>query len=209
MNNKDYKINRDDIYVGEVVEASSICKYKDEEKLSVRSYKPYRSMLFVVNKDKLSDDLLYDCPNYPILNITDDAICLKLKENSVVIKDAISLSSLLKYFGYSEYLTINDIIKIKKEFFTGCFAKDNCELFGYKETMAEDVEFYDFNGNLLTGKDLEKMRKRYKLEQTIGYRSFSKPNKGTLNEEYFNVLDDNTEFKPNKNEGHVKKLTRK
>ena len=199
MNNIDYKINRDDIYVGEVVEASSVCKYKAEEQLDVRSYRHYRSMLFVVNENKLSDDLLYNSPNYPILNITDDDICLNLKDNSIVIKDAISLSSLLKYFGYDEYLTIEDIKNIKKEFFTGCFAKDNCELFGYKETKAEDVEFYDFSGNLLKGKDLERMRKQYKLEQKIGYRSFHKPNKGILNEQYFDVLDENIDFKPNKN----------
>ena len=35
-----------------------------------------------------------------------------------------------------------DLIRIRHTFFTGRFAKDHCELFGYKETMAEDLTFY-------------------------------------------------------------------
>ena len=38
------------------------------------------------NEDKLSNDLLYRSPNYPILNVTDDETCLNLGENSIVIK---------------------------------------------------------------------------------------------------------------------------
>ena len=59
-------------------------------------------MLFVPNEDKLSNDLLYKTPNYPILNVTDDETCLNLGEKSIVVKDAYNLAALLEYFGYKK-----------------------------------------------------------------------------------------------------------
>ena len=141
---------RDNIYVGEVVRTDSIYRYEGDDnffrtkpgQLSTGSWKSYRSMLFVPNENKLSNDLLYRSPNYPILNVTDDETCLNLRENSIVIKDACNLAALLEYFGYKKDLTFEDIMKIRKIFFTGRFAKDHCQLFGCRETMAEDVTFY-------------------------------------------------------------------
>ena len=138
MENRKYQVNRDNVYVGKVVETDEIYRYEGDNnffianpgRLETSSHYPCRSMLFVPNKEKLSDDLLYRSPNYPILNITNDETCLSLGENSIVIKDAFNFSELLKYFGYKKDLTFNDILKIKKTFFTGKFAKDNCELFG-------------------------------------------------------------------------------
>ena len=44
----------------------------------------YPSEHFTVDDNKMANDLLYKTPVYPILNITDDDICLNLKIGSVV-----------------------------------------------------------------------------------------------------------------------------
>ena len=105
MENRKYKVCRDNIYVGEVVRTDAIFRYEGDSdflctkpgQLDIESWFSYRSMLFVPNEEKLSNDLLYKSPNYPILNITDDEICLGLREKSIVIKDACNLAILLEY----------------------------------------------------------------------------------------------------------------
>ena len=232
MENKKYVVCRDNIYVGEVVRANSIYRYEGNDnffrtkpgQLSTGSWRSYRSMLFVPNENKLSNDLLYRSPNYPILNVTDDETCLNLGKNSIVIKDACNLAALLEYFGYKKDLTFEDIIKIRNAFFTGRFAKDNCQLFGLKETMAEDVIFY-INGKEVTNpSELERRRRQFRAEQQAGHRMFSSVSEGSLPREYWDVLDsrgDNTfmdvlkcwdekmnAFAPHKQEGPVRKLKR-
>lgn len=231
MENKNYKVCRDNIYVGEVVRANEIYRYEGDtdlfhtkpDRLEINSWFSYRSMLFVPNEQKLSNDLLYRSPSYPILNITDDNTCLSLGKGSIVIKDACNLAVLLEYFGYSKELTFEDIVRIRKAFFTGRFAKDNCELFGWKEFMAEDVKFYAYGKEVTDPKELEKLRKKFRAEQQAGHRSFSGISESVLPREYFRVLDDRGDntlmdaiqwhkkmnaFTPSKVEGPVKKLTR-
>lgn len=229
MENRNYKVNRDNIYVGEVVRTDSIYRYNGDTDffrtkpgmLNTGSWFSYRSMLFVPNEELLSNDLLYQSPNYPILNVTDDNICLSLGEKSIVIKDACNLAALLEYFGYNRELTFEDILKIRNTFFTGRFAKDNCELFGRKETMAEDVTFYAYGKEVTDPKELEKRRRQFRAEQQSGHRSFSGVSEHVLPGEYWDVLDDRGDnslidaiewhekmnaFKPHKEEGLVKKL---
>lgn len=230
MENRNYKICRDDIYVGFVVRTSNIYRFEGEKNsfgyyksgmLYTDNWFPYRSMLFVPNEERLSNDLLYQSPNYPILNITDNNICLGLGENSIVIKDACNLAALLEYFGYNKDLTFEDILKIRKTFFTGRFAKDNCELFGYKETMAEDVTFFAYGKEVTDPKEVEKKRRQFRAEQQAGHRSFYGIFEHVLPSEYWDVLDYRGDkslieaikwhekidaFKPNKEEGPVKKL---
>lgn len=232
MENKNYIVCRDDIHVGEVVRIDKIYRYEGESdffktkpgQLDTGPWMSYRSMLFVPNENKFADDLLYQTPIYPILNVTDDKICLNLGKNSIVIKDACNLSELLEYFGYNKYLNFEDIMKIRKTFFTGRFAKDNCELFGWKETMAEDLTFYS-NGEIITSpRELERRRRQFRLEQKAGHRMFTGISESLLSREYWDVLDDRGDntlievingfaekmnaFKPHKQEGLVKKLTR-
>jgi len=229
MKNRNYVVCRDSIYVGELIKTSGKYIYRhnddiDEAQLSVNRWRSFRSMLFVPNENNLSDDLLYKTPSYPVLNITDDETCLSLEEDSMVIHDAYNLGDLLKYFKYEKYLSYEDIIKIRKTFFTGRFAKDNCQLFGYKETMAEDLTFY-VNGKEVTDpKQLEKMRRKFRAKQKAGHRSFTGISESQLSSKYFDVLDkrgDNSladvlshweekmnAFTPHKLEGPVKKLTR-
>lgn len=232
MENKKYLVCRDNIYVGEVVKAYNINRYevdvdlleKKSRQLDTGFWVSYRSMLFVTTDNKLSNDLLYNSPNYPILNVTDDDFCLNLEKNSIVIRNACNLAILLQYFGYKEELTYEDIMKIRKTFFTGRFAKDYCELFGYRETMAEDLTFYN-NGQVVTNtKELEKLRRKFRRDQQLGHRSFSGVSEGSLPREYFRILDDRGDnslmdvingfderinaFKPHKQEILVRKLKR-
>ncbi len=218
MENKKYVVCRDDIYVGEVVRTNSVYRYDGDRnifrtkpgQLNTDCWRPYRSMLFVPNENKLSNDLLYRSPNYPILNVTDDKTCLNLGENSVVIKDACNLAALLEYFGYQKDLTFEDIMKIRKTFFTGRFAKDNCQLFGYKETMAEDLTFYVNGAKVTNPRELEYRRRQFRADQRAGHRMFSRISTSQLPIEYFDVLDvmgDNIfAFVPDKQEGPVKRL---
>ena len=232
MENKKYVVCRDDIYVGELVRTDRITRYEGDSnffrtkpgQLDTGSWRSYRSMLFVPNEKKLADDLLYKTPNYPILNITDDETCLNLKENSIVVKDAYNLALLLEYFGYKKDLTYEDIMKIRRTFFTGNFAKKNCELFGYKETMAEDLTFYDKGKKVTNPIALAKRRMQYRLDQLTGHRMFSGVSDSPLPSEYYDVLDDRgnnsfmdvvegwdekmNAFAPHKEEGPVKKLKR-
>lgn len=175
------------------------------------------------NPESLSNDLLYQSPSYPVLNVSDDELCLSIGENKIVIKDACNLNELLEYFGYKKELTYEDIIELRRTFFTGRFAKDNCELFGYKETMVDDVTFYK-NGEIVTDpKELERRRIEFISEQKAGHRMFSSNSEGILSHDYWEVLDrlgDNSikdallwqekmnSFTPHKEEGPIKKLSR-
>lgn len=231
MENRKYKVSRDNIYVGEVVRTDRIYRYDEDTdffrtkpgQLDIGGWFSYRSMLFVPNEEKLSNDLLYQSPSYPILNITDDETCLGLGENSIIIKDACNLALLLEYFGYNKDLTFEDITRIRKTFFTGRFAKDNCELFGWKESKPEDFTYYKNGVKVTDPKELKRRIAQERRSQQAGHRVFSGVYKSVLPSEYWDVLDkmgDNdlrhaikwhekmNAFKPSKEEGQVKKLTR-
>ncbi len=231
MENRKYKISRDNIYVGEVVRTDRIYRYEVDSdffrtksgQLDTWSWFYYRSMLFVPNEEKLSNDLLYKSPSYPILNLTDDDTCLSLGEKSIVIKDACNLAELLEYFGYNKDLTFEDIMRIRKTFFTGRFAKDHCELFGWKETKPKDWTYYKNGVEITDPKELKRRIAQERKSQQAGHRCFTGISESVLPREYWDVLDkmgDNdliyafewhekmNAFAPHKQEGPIKKLTR-
>ena len=231
MENRKYVVNRDDIYVGEVVRTERIYCFEGNNayfgvnsgQLHPSGWYNYRSMLFVPDEDGFSNDLLYKSPNYPVLNITDDETCLNLGEDVIVVAGAYSMSPLLEYFGYKKDLSYDDIMKIRKTFFNGSFAKDNCELFGWKETMAEDVIFYKNGVKIEDPRELERLRKDYRRKQRAGHRSFVLTGDGPLDEDYWHVLDDRGDntllesiqwrekinaFMPHASEGKIKRLSR-
>lgn len=231
MENRKYKVSRNNIYVGEVVRTDRIYRYEGDNdlfrtkpgQLDTESWFSYRSMLFVPNEEKLSNDLLYRSPSYPILNVTDDETCLDLGEKSIVIKGACNLAALLEYFGYNKDLTFEDIMRIRKTFFTGRFAMDNCELFGWKETKPEDWTYYKNGVEVTDPKELKRRIAQERRSQQAGHRSFTGVSESVLPREYWDVLDkmgDNdlmhaikwnekmNAFVPDKQEGPVKKLTR-
>ena len=158
-----------------------------------------------------------------MLNISDDETCLNLEKNTIVVAGACSMAPLLEYFGYKKDLSYEDIMKIRKTFFTGSFARDNCELFGFKETMAEDITFYKNGEKIEDLRKIEKLRRNFRREQRAGRRMFIGTEEGALPREYWDVLDnrgDNTlkeaiewrermnAFAPHPLEGKIKKLTR-
>lgn len=227
MENKNYKVCRDDIYVGRVIRTDGIyftAKSSEKQKVTTSAYISYRSILFIPDENKLSNDLLYKSPSYPILNITDDEECLKLNGDIKVIKYAYNLSSLLQYFGYEKELTFDDIMKIRKTFFTGKFAKDHCELFGYKETKPEEYEYYKNGFKITNPVELKLYIMKEKILQLMEHKSFSSGVGSVLPSEYWNILDclgDNSltdvlsgknkrmnAFVPHKEEGPIKKLTK-
>lgn len=231
MENKKYKVKRENIYVGEVIQTSTIYRYMnntrynddDDTRLGVFSAYGCRSMLFVPDDNNFSNDLLYNSPNYPILNMTDDDICLNLDANAIVLRGCINLSPLLEYFGYDEELGYDDIEKIHKQFFNGSFAKDNALLFGFKPVMAEDLYWHKNGKKVDDPKTLKKLRRKYEWEHRGNNRRYRSVEDGPFPREYFDVLDGfgdfslleaivyhrNTDsFVPSKKEGKVKKLTR-
>ena len=141
MKNRKYVVCRDNIYVGELIKTDDIYQYERDGKKELISgaYYSLRSILFVPDEKGLADDLIYNSPKYPILNITDNQKCLSLGENSIVIQNIINLNELLEYFGYEKKLTFDDIMKIRKKFFNGYFGKNHCELFGMIENVNEDT----------------------------------------------------------------------
>lgn len=230
MRNKQYTVKRDNIYVGRVISTSSIYELADN-KIEPGGYRDLRTMLFVKDPYGFASDLLYNSPNYPILSMTDNEKVLGHHnslndlaiDNQFYIYDTCSLSELLKYFGYGEELTYEDIKEIRKRFFNGKFAKDNCELFGWKETMAEDLTFYDGDKKITDPEIIKKYQKEYRFEQKLGRRSFTSNGSAKLNREYFDKIDDIygnnsiidiidgwglkiNEFKPSRLENRIKRL---
>lgn len=109
MKNKNYAININNIYLGKVARINRI--FVDNK--AINKYEVYRSIIFTPNKNNQSQDLLYDTPNYPIINISTNE-AMKLNDNTLVVIEAFSLKKLLKYYNYNDILTINDIKKIYK-----------------------------------------------------------------------------------------------
>lgn len=231
MKNRNYKVCRENIFVGEVVKTDKVYRQSEDSlflttkagKLTTSSWFSLRSMLFVPDDELYADDLLYQSPHYPALNITDDDLCLSLGNSAILVKDSFNLNELLEYFGYEKELSYEDIINIRKTFFSGHFAMDNCELFGWKETMAEDITFYVNGQKVSDPKKLEKLRNEYRRNQGLGHRSFSGIQDSVLSREYFDILDERGDnslldaiewhermnaFKPNRKEGKIKKLSR-
>lgn len=231
MKNGKYKVCRDKIYVGEVIKTKcvyhpgriGILKQKTE-KLEVDHWRGYRSILFTLTEDNLANDLLYNSPNYPILNISDNKKCMDFDDHIILVKDAYNLSELLRYFGYNKELTYKNIIKIRKTFFSRKFVYDNCELFGYKESNPENWTYYKYGIEITDPKKIKKCIAYYKRKQLLGHRSFSSTPKNELPRECWDALIERRDstlleflscdhgkldiFAPHKHEGKIKKLRR-
>jgi len=226
MKDRNYKVCRDEVFVGQLINTDKIYHsskryrfYDDKSnELCTGVYSIYRSVLFTLNEEKMANDLLYQSPNYPILNLTDDNVCLNLEGEKVIVKDYINLSQLLKYYKYNEELTYEDILKIRKKFFNSDFVKDNCELFGLKETTSRElVVLTDF-------RELKELNGIITRRQQIGKRTFVSGFDSELSGEYWNILNSTSDssiyesligydkrinaFAPHKSEGKIKKLVK-
>lgn len=231
MKNKRYKVCRDNIYVGEVIRTRcvfnrglAVLNGKETEKLGVDRWRSYRSILFTLNEDNLAEDLLYNSPNYPVLNISDDEKCMDFDEHIILVKSAYNISELLKYFGYREELTYEDIVKVRKAFFSPKFVYNYCELFGYKNMKPEELTYYRHGVEITDPKKRKKCIAYEKRQQFLGHRTYLSIDENTLSREYWDVLmnrKDNSlietliydgvkvdSFAPYKREGKIKKLSR-
>ena len=166
MENINYKVNRDDVHVGSVIytDMSRIYRVVDDYrtvnslkgKLTTNVWKTFRNMLFVPTEDKYCDDLLFNSKKYPILNMTDDDKVLSLEGDQILISDACNLSLLLQHFDYADKLGYEDLLRIRNTFFTGRFAMDNCELFGFTE-LFEDKDSDCIDGRILDFEQLSRL----------------------------------------------------
>lgn len=141
MKDGKYEVNRDDIYVGEVVESTSFYPdYDDDSKLSIGSCYHIRSMLFVLDDDGSANDLLYTSEQYPVLNITEANIVQWLGRHSTpkrplfVVDHAYNIGELLKYYGFGETMTSADVVRARNFLFAKKFMENHCEDFGFRLT---------------------------------------------------------------------------
>lgn len=178
-------VKRDRLYVGELVVPYDY-QLNDNGKVVVYTYESCRNILFSLDDD-MATDVLYESPQYPVVNITNPT---RYIDRGIVVKDAICLGELLKYFGYPEELTEENIKKIRATFFTGEFCLNNAKLFGYQEINAEDLTFYDENKQVITDPVLlEEKRATYRKLQEMGHRMVKHVGNGVLSSDYFNILD--------------------
>ena len=198
MKDKKYVVSRDKIYVGQVIRTSSIYRFVSDKdnaqkaNIHIGTWKYYRSMLFVPDKNDLADDLLYNSPKYPIVNITDDDILLKLDANSIIIKDACNLEKLLKYFNYDEKLTYEEIKRIHKMFFNNKFISNYCELFGKREIKPEDYKYYKNGIEITDPKELKRILIKEKQRIKKEHKSYTDLSESVLPRGYWSVLNNNS-----------------
>lgn len=156
---KDYLISKYDIYVGELVSTNIIFSYSSKDgrtKLGSPKREHLRSIIFYVDENYMANDLLYDSPQYPVLNITPNSekIC-GFGEYIDVIRAPYNLSRLLDFYDYPEFLTYEDIWKIRNRFFNGHFTYDNHSLFGYeKMTYQEYVNYMSDDADEISSLDI-------------------------------------------------------
>lgn len=175
MESKDYKVNRDDVFVGILsatqkdkiiydkngvwdsgvaTELEIYSRYTGKEhelnaKIMYNMFSTkeenHRTIIFTLDDNNHCNDLLFNCPRYPIFNISDDNKCLNA---DLSIKYCCNFSKFLEYFGFPNELSFYDVQNFTNNFF-GDFVLDNCNLFGVKETDSETTgaETFDFNGN--------------------------------------------------------------
>lgn len=161
MKDKHYKVFRDKLYIGRIVVTDKVRpvydfndhgikekEIKEDSHLIAPSYYPYRTIFFTLDENNLANDLLYNSPAYPILNMTDNSYFEKHKDETItLVDDVVAIGPILKYFHYGLVLRYEDILYIKKVFFSGNYFKTYSELFGYQKVTKENEETFTYVGN--------------------------------------------------------------
>lgn len=233
MKNIKYRVDRDNVHIGTIVKASYIdkidedvarLKYLPEDILIPQNYRIIRpSVLFVPDENDRMNDLLYDTPAYKVLNITDPK---EISAREIIVSDACNLSPLLAHLGYGKELTYGDIFKIRKVIFSPEFYANFCELFGFRETYASEIDFYEDGKKL---EDLEKLAqkmRKFEDRKLAGELGFDGVTDAPLNPMLFDAIHEHADevslynpfpgfkvtrikdaFAPGKEEKGVKKLS--
>ena len=218
MKNRNYRVCRDDIYVGEVTKVSRLdrCtesiplyRVKSGDLVSNR-VRFYRNMFFVPTEDKLPTDLMYDSPSYPILNMTDNEKCLSV-EDGIVIEKSYNLGNLLEFLGYRKELSYRDVARLQ-----ALFSMGKCAISEAERVLSQSA-FYSI---LEVQRKIELLRK-FKIAVDNNRSLLDNINEGLnlseetdcleqeLDEVVFDALalygySDN--FTPSLEEGHITKL---
>lgn len=145
MKMKNYSVSRDNIYAGSLVRTCELYGQPfhpgDEASKLVDTniQTKCRTMLFVPNERMFTNDLLYNSPSYPILNMTDpkeymetlnfEDYCryyLRSEKGMLVIDQMCYLGPFLQFLGYGKYLNYKQINEIRQQLFNGINSKE-CE----------------------------------------------------------------------------------
>lgn len=175
MENKKYKVSRDNIFVGTVAQTENIYRYLGEKEknnikkgdLFLEKAQNFRTMLFCLNQDKLANDLLYRSPNYPVLNLTNENDIRKNFENHILIHQICHLKPLLELAHFNNTLTYEDILKIK-EIVNQKYIIEHSALFGYQKLQEKPETFYEIGTSLLP-------KKYFPLLYQLGKKNAFKP----------------------------------
>lgn len=133
---KQYKIERETVYAGYVV-----------EKVQVHSYKStvIRNMLFSLRDNQLAYDLLQLGFVYPIEGLAKKG---EIRKSPFYIQGAVCLEPLLKALDVPLYLTPKGIKIISNTLFTGSFCMEHYKLFGLDQDFLENASYLK-NGKLI------------------------------------------------------------
>lgn len=131
MINKMYRISRDDIYVGQVVKGEGLVRnHLDHDYLGIKAGelgviqpRALRSILFSPSRENFAVDLLYDSPLYPVLNMTNDEVCMAYYKDSILVDRAVNLGEILAYYKFEQNLVFEEVQQIRRAFFGGGFAQ--------------------------------------------------------------------------------------
>ncbi len=223
MVSPNYQVKRENIFVGKVGKITSPEQIILESgKLKIYQFIPYRSILFSLNENKQADDLLYQSPNYPALNLSSNEDCLNSK---ILIQEGYNLEALLTFFHFPDILTLSEITALRKHFFEGTWGFRNCHLFGYQEILPEDWTYVENGAYVKDEEDLKRLQRKERALQKRGHRVFQKLDNSLLPPEMmflFHELGDHSildvlqgfekcrnAFKPHEEEGKIKKLSLK
>ena len=195
MNNCNYSVDINNIYIGKVFKIYGSYNKSDVERdINKRSYHSFqRHMLFCVNEDGLANDLLYNSPEYPIMNITPDDLLVNKTGIDTIIAEPYKISDLLKYLDYNDELTYQDILNIRKNIINKKFLDSNYQLFGLKKKD---------KGYKVVPNGRFPLDCYYAILEACDSSSINMVGNFVL----FGFKEDR--FKPSKEEGPVKKLTK-
>lgn len=216
-----YRVKKENIFIGRVVKPTSKNQIVLESgKLSIYRFVPYRSILFTLDAENLANDLLYNSPKYPALNISSNDSCFN---SEIVIQEGYNLEPLLTFFQFPNYITLQEVITLRKHFFDGTWGFRNCHLFGYREILPEDYEYVKDGKYVDDSETLKQLYQKEKWLQKTGHRVFEKLNDSILPADMmflFHELGDHSvldvlqgfekcrnAFKPHIEEGKIKKLS--
>ena len=186
MKDRNYVISRDNVYAGRLLHAKGMYETYDHSRIYPMNFNICRSTLFVINKDKKSSDLLYESGNYPILNISDNQevknSILGSKDGAFVIDSAMNISELLAYYGYDEKLTYHELINARNNIFSYFFLIQNSMDFGQYYNALKFYPVFEDAPNAIY------------FDTVFNLRDQS--------------FDGTDNFKPSKEEGHIRSLKR-